>query len=88
MCEEFICVTNILDGDDTKFTVEYYLVTEDERNYGVKAVSYVGDSLRSTDLFILAVSEEEAQRLIGVFCTNHVFPASIPDVIRDMKCMV
>lgn len=88
MYEEFKCVTNVTTSQDIRFTVEYYLITEDDLNFGIKTIVYTNGSLHSTDLFQLSLSNEKAEELIDMFCTKHVFPESIPDIVQDLECTV
>lgn len=83
MSETFSCEANVIKKDNN-YKIEYYLVTEDESNFGIKSIMYENNSLVSTNLFDLDLSRIGAEQMIIMFCTNYVFPKSYFDILTDM----
>lgn len=83
MGEAFSCEANVIKKDNN-YKIEYYLVTEDELNFGIKSIMYENSSLISTNLFDLDLSKVGAEQMINMFCINYVFPQSYFDILSDM----
>ena len=83
MRERFRCETNIIQ-EDCEYTIRYFLTTEDDCGFGIKATMYANQKLKSTNLFDLTLSRDKAEELIDMFCVNHVFPQSYNDILSDM----
>ena len=84
MCEMFQCETNVIQGNRS-YKIEYFLVTEDDLNYGIKSTVYENQRLQSTNLVDVALEREHAENLIRLFCLNYVFPPSYADILDDMS---